>query len=262
MATRFFLCLFLALLIAFPADARAQDQGGGRVVYMTTLEWPPYSGSDLPGQGACVMIARKAFEAVGYELRVVFLPWKRAVMTARTDPKFAGYFPEYFAERVETDFYFSERMGESPLGFIELKSDPIRWETLDDIRKYTVGVVSGYVNEKRFDDMVLRGQVRVDPVVDDKTNLKKLLGGRIDTAVMDPLVLRYLIKSERDLWGQGGLVQLNPRLLDTKGLYLCFRKTRYGKRIRDLFNKGLAKLDWQKEQERYMDWVFSSTAAP
>ncbi len=263
MKTRFFLFTIVCLLCFLQAVAAfARQQGETPVVYMSSVEWPPYSGAELPGKGACVVIARKAFAAMGYELRVVFLPWKRAVMTTRVDPRFSGYFPEYHDERVGDEFYFSDRMGNGPLGFIELRDRPIRWETLQDLRKYRIGVVNGYVNEKEFDGMVRAGEFHVDPVVDDRINLRKLLAGRIDTAVMDPLVLRYLLGSGEDFRGQVGKVQLNDKLLDIKGFHLCFRKTEYGKHMCDLFNEGLKRIDWPAEQDQYMEWLFSSVMAP
>lgn len=256
------LTAFLALSLPAVGQDAAGEVSDGKVVYMTSLNWPPYSGKGLPGNGANVVVARKAFAAVGYELRVVFLPWKRAVMTARTDPQFAGYMPEYYAERVEEDFYFSDRMGDGPLGIIEPKDKPVHWKTLDDLKKYRIGVVSGYVNTHDFDAKVSQGVIKVDPVVDDKTNLKKVLAGRIDAAVMDPMVLQYLIKSDPELWGVGSKVQVNKRPLELKGLYLCFRKGPYGKRMMELFNKGLKTFDWRKEQDKYFEWIFTPTQAP
>ena len=43
-------------------------------VTLTTLEWPPYTSPSLPEGGATTSIVRQAFENIGIEADVVFLP--------------------------------------------------------------------------------------------------------------------------------------------------------------------------------------------
>ena len=48
-------------------------------IQLTSLEWPPYTGSELPQQGASMAVVEAAFDAMGHDLEVRFLPWQRAV---------------------------------------------------------------------------------------------------------------------------------------------------------------------------------------
>lgn len=82
--------LLLTMMVAFSSLAKAET------VYLTSLEWPPYSSAELPNQGASIAVAKAAFAAMGYQLEVEFYPWSRAVALATRDKKYAGYFPEYW----------------------------------------------------------------------------------------------------------------------------------------------------------------------
>ena len=51
-------------LCTFAGLGMAQD----KVIRLTSLEWPPYSGEAVDAQGASVAVVRAALEAVGYRL--------------------------------------------------------------------------------------------------------------------------------------------------------------------------------------------------
>jgi len=226
---------------------------------LTTLEWPPYSGTALPGGGASAQVARQAFAASGIALELEFFPWNRAVRTARNDPAFSGYFPEYYAAHIADDFIFSKRMGDSPLGFIERTDNPIRWKTLHDLKGLRIGVVLGYVNTEEFDRMAGADELVTDKAVNDATNIRKLAAGRIDLAVMDVNVFNYLIRSDPDLAEAGKALRVNPVMLDIRGLYVCFRKGPDAARLVAAFNQGLSRIDPKAVQDAAIRELFNHT---
>ena len=99
----FFVCVFCR-------DIHAEQ------IVFTSLEWPPYIGADLPGNGASAQIAKEAFRVVGHTLKINYFPWKRAQLVAEKGGA-AGFFPEYYSYELNRKFYISDRMGESPVGF-------------------------------------------------------------------------------------------------------------------------------------------------
>jgi len=229
--------LLLALLLA-PAAAAGEDAR----VAMTTLEWPPYSSSGLPGGGGCVGVVRKALENAGLVLDASFYPWKRAVRMALDDPDVDAYFPEYYDPSVARDFLYSSPIGVSPLGFIEPADRPVDWKRLSDLKGLRIGVVMGYVNTAKFDRMAASGELTVDPAVDDAANIRKLAAGRLDLAVIDLNVFEYLIRPGGGLEKEARKLQANGRLLAMRELYVCFRKRPGAKRLAERFNAGLAML--------------------
>jgi polar amino acid transport system substrate-binding protein len=252
MRTLLLVCLAISIACIGAATAQAQRAA------FTTLEWPPYTGADIPEQGASAKVARMAFAAAGIDdFELVFFPWRRTVLTARHDDRFIGYMPEYHARHIEQDFIFSDCMGTSTLGLIENPKRPVEWETLDDLRRYTIGVVTGYVNTTEFDAMANTGELHVDLSVDDAANIRKVAESRIDLAVIDAHVFAYLMKTDSHLAQYKGRVRLDERPLETKCLYLCFRRSPEGRGLADAFNAGLRKIEWRRVQSAYFDEILN-----
>ncbi len=238
-------CLIAVLFCLTPLFAQGKD------VKLSTLEWPPYSGDQLVEQGLSSYIAKEAFRAVDYNATVEFFPWMRAVNLAKAGVKYSGYFPEYYSKEGESDFYFSDPIGIGPLGFVERKDSHVEWNALSDLKDETIGTVRGYVNTVEFDAMVAGGDIKVDLSNDDLTNLKKVLNGRIKLAVIDKLVMEYLIDSNADLKVKKDEFQFNSKLLEEKKLYICFAKNAEGKTMLDIFNRGLKLVDIDKLTKEY-----------
>jgi len=237
MLTRMFLAV---ALLAGASLAVAQD----KVIRLTSLEWPPYAGEAVDGQGASVAVVRAAAEAMGYTLEVKFFPWSRAVAMAQ-DPKsgFHGYFPEYSSEQVATEFLLSDPIGTGPLGFVEQAAAPVAWSSLADLAGKPIGTVRDYVNTEEFDAKAAAGELKVDPVVDDLTNIKKVGAGRIPLAVIDKNVLNHMLQTEPALASVKDKVQFNARLLEDKKLYVAFQRSPEGEAAAKVINEGLGKID-------------------
>lgn len=215
-----------------------------KVVKLTSLDWPPYSGKTLSDQGASVAVAKAAFAAMGYTLKVDFFPWSRAVAQAKNDKSaYAGYFPEYYSDDIAKEFTYSDVMGNGPLGFVEQKSKPIHWETLSDLKPFRIGVVQDYVNTADFDAMAAAREIKTEAVISDKNNLLKVINGRLDLAVIDKNVMEYLFKTDKALKGKKGKASFNATLLEDKKLYICFKNNAQGKEMAKIFNEGLKKID-------------------
>ena len=221
-------------------------------VTLTSLEWPPYTGAALKEQGASVAVAKAAFAAMGHELKVEFYPWRRAVALAKDDPGYDGYFPEYYAEELKAEFVLSAPIGNGPLGFAQRIDKPITWNTLDDLAKYTIGTVSGYVNTTEFDARVADKRLRADEASDDARNLLKLAGGRVDLAVVDQNVLGYLLATDKALASAKDKLNFNERLLEDKELFICFKKGERGEKLAAILAEGLRKIDVQAIMQQHL----------
>jgi polar amino acid transport system substrate-binding protein len=235
----------IALQLVVPLAAQAKK------VTLASLNWPPYVAIDLPDEGASSKVVAAAFKAMGYDLEIRIVPWERAVSLATNDPSVQGYFPEYFSKANAETFLYSVPIGSGPLGFVEKKTAPIAWRSLDDLRSLTVGVVSGYVNTEEFDARVAKKEQKVDTAVDDATNVVKVARDRIPLAVIDPNVLDYLVYHDTKVIPYRGTVQFNSRLLDTKSLYVCFRNSPDGKNLLRILNEGVRKIDVDQVMKDY-----------
>lgn len=237
--------LLFGLIAARPAPAQ-------QTVTLASLEWPPYTGAQLPDQGAASAVAKAAFEAMGYRLRIEFFPWSRAVKMARSDPNYAGYFPEYHSSKVTVNFVLSDPIGEGPLGLVQRIENRIQWNSVPDLARWRIGVVQDYVNTAEFDARLANRKQRVDPSINDSQNLLKLAAGRIDLAIVDPYVFSYLSSHDRAVALIAHNLEMNPKLLENKKLYACFARTAAGERWARVFNEGLRKIDVAAIMRKYI----------
>lgn len=231
----------------------ANEKATDKTVHLTSLEWPPYSSELLQQQGAAIAIARAAFVSMGYKLNVSFFPWSRAVaFTEEEGSEYVGYFPEYYsAERAKT-FIYSDPYASGPLGFAERKNKSIYWEELKELSSYRIGVVQDYINTAEFDEMVKNKTLNAPTTLNDTTNLRKLMTGRVDLAVVDKNVMNYLFKTNWSLKNKIDNVQFNHKILENKKLYICFKKTKEGQKMAEIFNKGLTKINAAAILEEYL----------
>ncbi|MCO7227178.1 ABC transporter substrate-binding protein [Pleionea sp. CnH1-48] len=240
--------LLTVLLIPLVLAAKEKND---KVIYLTSLDWPPYTTHERADQGASAAVARAAFAAVGYRLHIDIYPWSRAVKLGLSDrSKYAGYFPEYYSSKLHEYCHLSNPMGSGPLGFAQRISSPVQWNTLNDIaRQSKIGVVQDYINTTEFDRRVANGNIKVETATSDARNLQKLAAGRFPLIVIDKNVMSYLLNNNKHLLRIRDKVSFNKKTLENKKLYICFKKTANSRLITEIFNEGLKRID--------IDQVFS-----
>lgn len=234
----------LLALLATAGGARAET------VMLTTLDWCPYTCATLPDQGLSTLIVSRAFAVSGIDVKVEFLPWQRAVQTAENDPKVAGYFPEYAGSFDK--FTLSAPLGESPLGLVVPAGKTIADVSVPALARLKLGVVSGYVNTEAVDKAIGDKTLPVEAVKDDLTNLRKVVAGRIDAAIIDEYVMRYELLANRELTGDRGKVSFNPTVLENKTLHVAFAKSPLGEKMKAAFDVGIRKIDVKAIQAEYL----------
>ena len=241
------------LCLAVPSFATADD----KVVRLATLEWAPYTSGSARHDGATTEVVRRAFEAMGYQLEVVFYPWERAIKMGG-DPGYGlhGYFPEYFREDSALGGVFSDPVGYGPLGLAVRLDTEVSWDNLEDLSPYTIGTVQGYANTTDFDALAAEGVINVSEAMTDVTNLMKLVYGRVDLSVIDQHVFEYLLSTNPELNAVQQQLQFHQKLLEMKALYVTFNSA--NTHLADILNQGLAKIDVRATQEEvFSDYYLS-----
>lgn len=176
----------LLLVVSAPAF-------GAEVWKVTSLDWPPFSGKDLPDGGSGIKALREALASQGIELQVEFFPWSRAVETAR-QPGYAGVFPAWPEDAdAAGGFSKSKPLFTSALVIAVNKEAGFELPTLADLSGKTVAVVQDYGNTQEFNDLVAAGAIKADVSPDDLSGLKKLEIKRVAGMIIDVNVMRYLL---------------------------------------------------------------------
>lgn len=236
------------LLIACCATTLAQTPTVAALapVRLASLEWAPYIGPHLPGQGYAAALVKAALATQGLGVEIEYLPWARALHDARRGA-YDGIFPEYFDPAREADFVFSDAFPGGPVGLYKRRADRIAFAVdpgadmeaaLRSIARWRIGVVRDYINTPAFDAAVY---LRRQAAVDDAANLRKLLYGRVDLIFIDFNVARHLLGKQMVTRA----AQLEPLLpaLEEKSLYIAFaRNAPRHEALRTAFNAGLAAL--------------------
>lgn len=246
MLDRFLFCLLFLLMCGVSHAAENK-------IVLATGEWPPYVGAELPGQGATAQVVREAFKAVGVDVEFRFFPWSRTVYEAKSNPEIIGYFPEYPHDIREQQYYFSDSVGKSALGFAKRRARNIVWMGYHDLKKFTFATVREYANTKQFDAMVAKGEVVVDESVSDVFVLRKVLAGRVDYGVIDVNVYGYLMHGDKYLYSHRGELEMDPHLLGILNLFVSFKRSDEGRKTNELFNEGLSRIRPMQMQREYLE---------
>jgi polar amino acid transport system substrate-binding protein len=237
---RILLTLVLSVGLAVGSAATAKS------IKLTTVDWPPYVFSD--GSGPNTETVRNIFSQAGVDIEIQVLPWNRAVRLAADDPEWVGVYPEYYSDDIDAEkrgrrCLFSMSFGVSPVGFLKRKDSDFTWSSHEDLSRYVVGVVRGYVNEDLLDQMIAIGEVAVDLAENDTENILKVAARRSDAIVIDQLVYQYLTENLDAVAEVAGELEFHDKLLIEHGLHICFENSASGRAARDLFNEHLRELN-------------------
>jgi ABC-type amino acid transport substrate-binding protein len=239
--------VILATILAIAAGiaaAAGPAKAPRPVVRLATLEWEPYIGTKMPDQGYTAALIRAAFAKQGMDVKIEFYPWARALHLARTGAV-DGLMPEYFNPSRQSEFEYSAGFPGGPLVLYKRKADAIAFSTdpekhqdaaLRALKARRFGVVRGYLNTPVFDAATY---LKKEEASDDATNLRKLVYGRIDLAVIDRRVAEHLIRTQYPDYAKK-IEPMSPPLADVP-LYIAFsRKSPRKDQALAAFNRELA----------------------
>jgi polar amino acid transport system substrate-binding protein len=182
---------------------------------ITSLEWPPYSGSNLKGGGKAIAALRAVLKEAEIDLEVDFMPWTRAQSVA-TAPEYVGYFPAW-PEEVREGFTASDTVDLSLVGVLQRKGSNANWATIEELFKnYRVGFVKSYVYPAELQRQIYQNYDPEDGAEDEHDLARVLDAGRVDVALTDPKVMMHVAK-ELSLTG----IDANAKILQQHPLVLA-----------------------------------------
>lgn len=177
-----------------------------KILRLATLNWPPYISEEQCNMGWVFQLTVAMLVSKGYQVRIQFFPWKRAVRAVELGDQDI-LFPEYFFD--ETVYsknvknthrrnitILSDHFDGGLLSLVKLRgvNDPFSGD-LSVLKNNIFGVVRGYQNTPEFDQMVARGELKTIEAGDELQLVRMLLAKRVDYIVVDPKVLDYMIKN-------------------------------------------------------------------
>jgi len=226
-----FTCLLLfAGQTCLPVQAEETD---GRRVTLLAADYPPYDIAN-PTEGLYGFdyeVVSEALTRQGWQVNIVFLPWKRALSELKSGDAAGLISCAHRTQREEFALY-SDQISSNTHGVFYRKEFPAKdVATAEDLAGENVGAVEGYATLAGLKD----AGAAPFPVPDDEAGIRMLEVGRIDYFYNGRQATDYLIK-QLGLTGRFDFVTIS----DTP-LYVCLsRSFPEVKRLLADFNRGLA----------------------
>lgn len=213
-------------------------------VRITSGDWPPYTSQQDISINYLEDITTQAFKEIGYVVEYGYFPWKRSFEYAKNGVWDASIGWLWNEER-DSHFYYSAPISNLNFVILYLKSNPVKYENVDDLKKYRIGGVRGYSYGDEFDKYIKSNKLKYYVYNSDSQIINLVLKGRIDGVIIDSRVANYLIDSEYSQFADK--IELG-HVTASAEIYIIFSKNDRGKKLRDSFNQGLITL---KESAQY-----------
>ena len=216
-------------------------------IHLISAAYPPYYGPTLTNQGPITEIVVAAYQKVGYRVHTEYVPWARALNTAKAGKVDGLHGAWYSTERAQAFVYSHQLPGNEIVLYKRKGSDPQTFTSYNELRSYTIGVVRGYRNPPEFD----AAHMQTDVADTDKTNLKKLAAKRIDLVLIDRGTATHILTHELPKY-RDRLEAVEPPV-EVLPMYLIIsKKTKDYQTKVDDFNKGLKLLKEEGSVEAIM----------
>lgn len=227
-------------------------ESSAQTIRLANGDWPPYLSETMPNYGIASQIVIEAFALQGITVEYGFFPWPRAFVLAQ-DGSWDGSLLWYKNEEREKDFYFSEEVLGGDTVLFHLASEPLEWESIDDLEGLRVGATLEYDYGEEFNQAEQAGLFTVERVPADLQNFEKLLAGRIDVFPLAREIGLYMIQQALTP-EQVAQITYHPKPLRSDPGYLMLsRQVEGNEEMLKLFNSGLQELKQSGRLEEIID---------
>lgn len=234
------LCAIASLASAAQLDAGQKKTTTAPTLKFSTLEWPPYTGASLHGQGETSLLLQRVFRQMGYQVQVDVMPWSDAMALVNQQQQgFRGFFPEY--PLTDPRYIQTAAIGYSELGLVEPVQAPLLLTSVQQLTRLKIGVVEGYLNMPELDTLIAAGKIRPVRNLTDRHNILQVAAGQLDAAVIDKRVLNYLLQHDSELAAVAARVQFSQSLTEHRSLHLVLPANPANQALVNAFNQQLAR---------------------
>lgn len=234
------LCAITSLASAAQLEAGQKKITTAQTLKFSTLEWPPYTGASLHGQGETSVLLQRVFQQLGYQVQIDVMHWSDAIAVVNQQQQgFRGFFPEY--PLLDSRYIQTAAIGYSELGLVEPVKAPLLLTSMQQLARFKIGVVEGYLNMPELDSLIAAGKIRPVRNLTDRHNILQVAAGQLDAAVIDKRVLNYLLQHDTELKALAAQVQFSQSLTEHRSLHLVLPATPANQALVNAFNLELAR---------------------
>lgn len=251
-----FMGVVLAMLVA--ASSAGAEQGGDNCNLSVGWEpWKPYQYRSEEDEltGLDVELVRAVTEQMGCAIHYQKMPWQRTLFEIEQGGLVnmaAG--ADKLPERVDYAYFSEPYRSETVYLFIRTRDKgKHNLERLADIprRGFRLGVTAGYHYGERFEALMEKPEfaAHVETVRADRQNHEKLLLGRIDGFLADPVATAALLRGT----GHAGRITAHPMTIKEERIHVMFSRAAHSPQIVTRFNQALEKLQEKGRVQAIMD---------
>lgn len=157
-----------------------------QTIQIATLEYPPfiYSENDQV-KGPISEKVRDVFQELGINVIIKIYPIARGLFMVTKGDADAYFSLKKTPEREKQLLFTNEPLIQQPFVFFTTKESGIVWTgSIEDIKKYKIGVVSKTSYGAVFDNYVRNGIItNLDEAQTFEQNIRKLIAGRVDLVI-------------------------------------------------------------------------------
>lgn len=224
----------LGLVMLFLAE-----QAMTKEILLASMDYPPFYGEKLDNYGPLIEVIAKSYDAMGYDVKIIFLPWARAIAWSKNGEVDGMVGVWYSPERAEY-FLYSEPILSNFIGFYKRKNRDIRYKDYLDLKEqgYKLGSVRGYIQPKGLQE----SGIPIMFVSKDLQSFKILSKNRVDLIVVDKEYSRYILAQPRFQEYAKNIEWMEPVLEEKRQHLIISKKAKNPKKKLGDFNEGLQKL--------------------
>lgn len=210
--------------------------GSEKTIHLSTINWEPYTGKSLPDHGFFSELVTEAFSRMGYRVEFRYSSWARALRRARNG-EVNGLMNAYWKKERTRDLSYPDVVWKVREEFIVLRNSPLTYTgNLSSLKGFNIGVLRGSLQAEELREAGLQ----VQEIDNQVQNVKKLLRGRIDAALIPRNTFFYHLARLSPQFDKAKIKILNPPY-KTYDMYVVFsRKTYDYEKLTADFNRGMA----------------------
>ncbi|MBF0447919.1 MAG: transporter substrate-binding domain-containing protein [Magnetococcales bacterium] len=229
---KFVISVFLLFWVCHFSIANAQDK-----ISFALLEWPPHTTQKSEGYGVASELISAICKEMNLEPQYHFYPLKRLLGYIEEGRHWAAFPGSHTKQRAERFFYSDPIFPQVDRLFYYKKKPDLIFNTLEDLRPFTIGGTKGFWYEEEFKKAGLNTYY----VSEDRVALNMLIHGRVDLVALNDVVGWQLIKTHFPDEIQNFAV-IQPPLKVKKNYLLASKTYPNSEFILDQFNLGLKKV--------------------
>jgi len=206
-----------------------------KTITLAAMNWEPIYGETLKEGGVFTAITRAAFGRVGYQVKIDWMPWNRALRMAKNGTYEGVMGGVMNSERAR---YFSGTDMIMPFErLLFSRADvTINYVDLEDLKPYVIGVHRG----SALVPTLQAADLNLEEVSEYEYNIKKMMAGRIDLMIADKFTMARLLGIYPEYQGKIKTVSLP---LKKWSLHLLFSKLKSDHAvITSDFNRGFREI--------------------